>query len=303
MGLKQRLRRDIYYKMAREMGYRSRSAIKLLQMHDKLDILSDFHRAVDLCASPGGFSQVLAHFVHLTENASYSEKPIVALDVQPMHPLEKVTSWVKDITGNTLADLIDTYFDGQRVDLVVCDGAPDSLGAAFEDFYYQSDIVYSAMQLSISILAEGSKFVAKVYRHYGHRLLAYRLSLFFESFVYAKPKACRQSSCEVYFVGFNFKLPDCIQKAGKDVAKEREEYWNFIYSIQDVPDNFKIPFVPCGTEPYDADANYPDIPDDFKFPASSFGDPEHLALPTAPAYKTAVALKKAGKLAKVNQNL
>ena len=43
MGLIQREKRDIYYLVAKSMGYRSRSALKLLQMNERLEILNGWY--------------------------------------------------------------------------------------------------------------------------------------------------------------------------------------------------------------------------------------------------------------------
>lgn len=51
---------DIYYRKAKEEGWRARSAFKLLQIHEQFNILDNVTRAVDLCAAPGSWSQVLS---------------------------------------------------------------------------------------------------------------------------------------------------------------------------------------------------------------------------------------------------
>jgi tRNA (cytidine32/guanosine34-2'-O)-methyltransferase len=52
---------DIYYRKAKEEGYRARSAYKLLQIHEQFNIFDGVSRAVDLCAAPGSWSQVLSN--------------------------------------------------------------------------------------------------------------------------------------------------------------------------------------------------------------------------------------------------
>ena len=50
-------KRDIYYRKAKEEGWRARSAFKLLQIDEAFSILDGVHHVVDLCAAPGSWSQ------------------------------------------------------------------------------------------------------------------------------------------------------------------------------------------------------------------------------------------------------
>lgn len=87
-------------------------------------------RAVDLCAAPGSWSQVLSRKLLdpekiIAESISAEDVKIVAVDIQPMAPLEGVVQIQGDITKITTAEQVIAHFDGQPADLVVCDGAPD----------------------------------------------------------------------------------------------------------------------------------------------------------------------------------
>ena len=64
MGKSSKDKRDIYYRLAKERGYRARSAFKLLQIQEEYDIFNNAKHIVDLCAAPGSWSQVLTR-VHL----------------------------------------------------------------------------------------------------------------------------------------------------------------------------------------------------------------------------------------------
>jgi len=66
------VQRDAYYRLAKEQGYRARSAFKLLQLDEEFNLFKgtilaknaetneDVTRVIDLCAAPGSWSQVLS---------------------------------------------------------------------------------------------------------------------------------------------------------------------------------------------------------------------------------------------------
>ncbi|KAK4703138.1 hypothetical protein P7C70_g3075, partial [Phenoliferia sp. Uapishka_3] len=59
MGKTSALKRDVFFRSAKEEGYRARSAYKLLHLDEQFDLFSNVDRVVDLCAAPGSWSQVL----------------------------------------------------------------------------------------------------------------------------------------------------------------------------------------------------------------------------------------------------
>ncbi|KAG0489884.1 hypothetical protein HPP92_006747 [Vanilla planifolia] len=80
MGKASKDKRDIYYRKAKEEGWRARSAFKLLQIDEEFDIFQGVKRVVDLCAAPGSWSQV---------NLSDDQMPEVGgIDVMKLAGLE-----------------------------------------------------------------------------------------------------------------------------------------------------------------------------------------------------------------------
>src|ERR1700761_8444936 len=60
MGKSSKDKRDAYYRLAKEQGWRARSAFKLLQLDEEFSLFEGVSRVVDLCAAPGSWSQVLS---------------------------------------------------------------------------------------------------------------------------------------------------------------------------------------------------------------------------------------------------
>jgi tRNA (cytidine32/guanosine34-2'-O)-methyltransferase len=258
MGKSSKDKRDAYYRLAKEEGWRARSAYKLLQLDEEFNLFEGVTRVVDLCAAPGSWSQVLSRVLIKGEKfgragwqekqaatRSYvlglkGEKPldkslqdlavkddrpkpregvrIVAIDLQPMSPLEGVTTLRADITHPSTIPLMlkaldpDTYdpktsVASSPVDLVISDGAPDVTGLHDLDIYVQSQLLWAALNLALCVLKPGGKFVAKIFRGKDVDLLFAQLKIVFERVRVAKPRSSRASSIEAFVVCEGFRPP------------------------------------------------------------------------------------------------
>ena len=201
MGRTSKDKRDIYYRLAKEQGWRARSAFKLLQLDEKFSLFDEHvARVVDLCAAPGSWSQVLSK--SLSPDAS-----IVAIDLQLMAPLPGVTQLQGDITKLETAQQVIGHFEGERADLVVCDGAPDVTGLHDMDEYVQGQLLLAALNITTHILRDGGTFVAKIFRGKDAYVLFAQLQVFFTDVYCAKPASSRNSSLESFVVCKNYRPP------------------------------------------------------------------------------------------------
>ena len=130
---------DIYYRKAKEEGYRARSAYKLMQIDDEFKIFSGVVRAVDLCSAPGSWSQVLSNKLYASdEERKGAETRVVSVDLQEMAPIDGVAIIQGDITTQQTLEKIMSIFKGEKADLIVSDGAPDVTGFHEIDQYLQA---------------------------------------------------------------------------------------------------------------------------------------------------------------------
>lgn len=236
MGKSTRDNRDIFYRSAKQEGWRARSAFKLLNIDKSLSgrIFTGVKRAVDLCAAPGSWSQVLSQKIYLPQQDDPAVK-IVSVDFQFMIPIPGVTQLQGDITELRTAQKILDEFEGEKADLVVCDGAPDVTGFHDLDIYRHHDIVVAALALTTAVLKEGGTLIIKVFKKEDDELLGAQIATFFKEVVFVKPEGSRDSSLEAFAVCSGFFCPseyhphmllDCMAK--KDIIPFRNTVVPFV---------------------------------------------------------------------------
>ncbi|XP_037527388.1 putative tRNA (cytidine(32)/guanosine(34)-2'-O)-methyltransferase [Rhipicephalus sanguineus] len=293
MGRSSKDKRDVYYRLAKEEGWRARSAFKLLQINEEFDIFTGVTKAVDLCAAPGSWSQVLSRKLR-GNAANKNDVKIVAVDLQAMAPLPGVIQLQGDITEVSTAQKIIGHFKGEKADLVVCDGAPDVTGLHDIDEYIQAELLLSALNITTHVLKTGGTYIAKIFRGKDVTLLYAQLKLFFEHVTVAKPRSSRNSSIESFVVCRRYSPP--------------EGYKPFMFSgsMEDLkvtieePNRTMVPFVICGDlDGFDSDRTYPLKLDKDK--GYEFCKP--VQPPIDPPYKHANSMKKRNELAKTVLNV
>lgn len=187
--------RDVFYRRAKEEGWRARSAYKLLQIDEAYRIFEGVAHAVDLCAAPGSWSQVLSRKLYLPAVQEGRPAPrLVSVDLQPMAPIEGVRQLQGDITSLSTAQRVIEAFEGAQADLVVCDGAPDVTGIHDLDEFIQAQLLVAALAITAHILRRGGTFVAKMFTARETDLLYAQLKGVFSHVAVYKPKSSRAAS-------------------------------------------------------------------------------------------------------------
>lgn len=270
-------KRDIYYRKAKEEGWRARSAYKLLQIDESFGIFKNVHHAVDLCAAPGSWSQVLSRRLYLPAikrqqqqeadnngpTTTISIPRIVAVDLQPMAPIEGIIQLQGDITSEKTAHTVIQHFDGSKADLVVCDGAPDVTGLHDLDEYVQSQLLVAALIIVTHVLTPGGTFVAKVFRGKDISLMYSQLKTLFKDVAIAKPKSSRNSSVESFIVCREYSPPHGFAPSMLRDHVARIKAHDAMHTTNDngggdsVEVRRMIPFIACGDlNGWDADKSY-----------------------------------------------
>ncbi|XP_028286959.1 tRNA (cytidine(32)/guanosine(34)-2'-O)-methyltransferase [Parambassis ranga] len=264
MGRSSKDKRDIYYRLAKEEGWRARSAFKLLQLDEEFNLFKGVNRAVDLCAAPGSWSQVLSRKLRkweekgekAEEGEEAEEVKIVAVDLQAMAPLPGVTQIQGDITKVSTAQEIIRHFEGLPADLVVCDGAPDVTGLHDVDEYIQAQLLLAALNITTHVLKPGGTFVAKIFRGKDVTLLYSQLKIFFSCVTCAKPRSSRNSSIEAFVVCQNYSPPEGYVPNMSNPLLDHS--YDEDFNQLEGPNRIIVPFLACGDlSAFDSDRTYP----------------------------------------------
>ena len=266
MGKLSKDKRDIYYRLAKQNNYRSRAAYKLIQIDSYFNLLEKSSLIVDLCGAPGGFSQVCSERLK-----NKSRKKIICVDLQEIAPIDEVDIIKGDITNQETLQKILFLGGNKKVDLVLCDGAPDLTGFNEFDVYVQSQLVLTALNISIRMLKEGGNFVTKFYKgKYTDKIMKIFLTCF-NKITISKPKACRNASFESFIVCEGFKLdhPDIKKLNESPLGQEDMIVLNNIKLLDDNKkeeknnllgkfnyEKYGIKTVQVGLEEFDSDKSY-----------------------------------------------
>jgi len=175
---------DHYVRKARQEGYRSRAAYKLLELDAKDKIFRPGMTVLDLGAAPGGWSQVAAQKV-------MPGGRVIAVDILEVAPISGVTVLKGDFRQVSIEE---------RADVVLSDVSPNLSGIPNVDQARLLELALAAIEVCAKILKRDGVFVVKAFHGEAFDELLERLEAVFKRVKVVKPSASRGESAETYVV-------------------------------------------------------------------------------------------------------
>jgi 23S rRNA (uridine2552-2'-O)-methyltransferase len=185
-------RRDLYRRLAKEQGYKSRAAFKLIEACDKYRFIGEGDYVVDFGSAPGGWLQVASELVG-------PDGFVAGVDLRPVHMKERnVVSLVMDIHNPQVGEAL-LRLMGRKADVFLSDVAPSVSGVWELDQGKQADLTLRVLELAPALLKERGTAFCKLFE--GERSEEVRRALRngFERIKANKPAASRSSSSELYY--------------------------------------------------------------------------------------------------------
>ena len=192
---------DPYVKKAQAEGMRSRAAYKLEELVERDHLLKPGMVVVDLGAAPGGWSQWVRQELDVLDKGREKQGRVIASDILEMPSLAGVEFLHGDFREDAVLSQLETLLDGQRVDLVLSDMAPNMSGVAVMDQARVMHLAELGLDFSRAHLKPEGAFLVKVFQGRDYEAFVRAMRETFRNVVVRKPDASRDRSAEVYLLG------------------------------------------------------------------------------------------------------
>ena len=189
---------DTFSKLAKARGFRSRSALKLLEIQKKDNFIKPSSRILDLGSSPGGWSQVCLQIVG-------KKGFILSVDKKIMEPLKGVNYLNKELENLKESDFENFDENILPFDVVLSDIAPNISGIRDRDNALMDAILIEIRQCIDNFLKVEGTALCKVFHGENFDKLMIYMKTNFQKVKIRKPDSSRANSKETYILGVGKK--------------------------------------------------------------------------------------------------
>jgi len=181
--------RDQFFKKSKTLGYRSRSAFKLIELNKKYRFIKKNTKLLDIGAYPGGWSQVSSKII--------TTGKILSLDIKKMDELQNVSFLQCDFLEENTKEKIFKFFK-DKLDVVISDMAANTTGNRSLDCIRTNQLCADVVKFSSKILKPNGVLVSKLFMGDDFLEVKELAKSMFKKVEFFKPEASRNESKETY---------------------------------------------------------------------------------------------------------
>ena len=181
--------RDQFFKKSKTLGYRSRSAFKLIELNKKYKFIKKNTKLLDIGAYPGGWAQVSSKII--------TNGKILSLDLKKMNQLKNVSFLQCDFLQENTKEKILNFFK-DKLDVVISDMAANTTGNKSLDSIRTNQLCAEVVEFSSKILKPNGVLVSKLFMGDDFLEVKELAKSRFKKVEFFKPEASRSESKETY---------------------------------------------------------------------------------------------------------
>lgn len=198
---------DRWFREAKRLGYRARSAFKLLEIQQKFKIMRPGMSVLDLGCAPGSWLQV-------EEEIIGPKGKIIGTDLQEVAPLQFAILSQCDVFSPEL-DAFLARVHPKKFDLILSDMAPNTSGITDVDQYRSVELNLEVLEVAKKWLKPNGALASKVFMGEDFNDFWGEAKKLFSKTAMFKPQSCRDRSFEQFAVLKGFS-PEGVQKTADD---------------------------------------------------------------------------------------
>ena len=180
---------DHYFIKAKEQGYRSRSAFKLIELNQKFKFLKKEIKLLDVGSFPGGWLQVAKKII--------KNGKILGIDKKKLIQIEGARIIEGDFLEERSKNDILKFFNS-KINVILSDMAPNTSGNKSLDAIKTNELCLSILEFSKKVLDKNGVVVSKLFMGEDFEAIKIYAKETFKNIRFFKPNSSRHNSRETY---------------------------------------------------------------------------------------------------------
>ena len=181
--------RDQFFKKSQTLGYRSRSAFKLIELNKKFSFIKKNSLLLDIGSYPGGWSQIASKLIETGK--------IVSIDLKAMKEIKNVKFLKSNFLDEKTKEKLLSIFN-DKIDVIISDMAANTTGNKSLDCIRTNLLCSEVIKFATNIIKKEGTLISKLFMGEDFIEVKKLAKIKFKKVDFFKPKSSRDESKETY---------------------------------------------------------------------------------------------------------